>query len=158
MRALRFLPTLVVMGLLYYMSSRSPDEVPRLVKSFVTAYLRGDGTAHFLAYAVLAATIIWAVRPNFRSARWSIAIGWLVSSAYGAIDECHQLFVPERSASVWEFVIDSLGALVSCLVWAGVCFLLGRRRSAVAVSPHVSEDNGCAEKPSEATGGGRDQP
>lgn len=45
-------------------------------------------------------------------------VAWLLTSAYAASDEFHQLFVPGRSGQVSDIVIDSTGALITVLVVA----------------------------------------
>jgi VanZ family protein len=78
--------------------------------------------AHFLAYAVLAWLVQWAwgVKPG----SW----GWafLVTVLYASSDEYHQTFVPGRSGSLGDVLIDSSGALSALLFnhW----YSQGRRR------------------------------
>jgi VanZ family protein len=39
----------------------------------------------------------------------------LAASAYGAIDEFHQSFVPGRDCNVWDWLADTLGAFLGAL-------------------------------------------
>jgi VanZ family protein len=41
----------------------------------------------------------------------------LATSVYGATDELHQLFVPQRSTELSDVVADSLGAALAAWVW-----------------------------------------
>ena len=71
--------------------------------------------AHVVLFGVLAALLHLAgsVREPVASVR-AIAL----AAAWGAIDETHQLFVPGRQASLWDFATDVAGAalFVSVLV------------------------------------------
>jgi VanZ family protein len=69
-------------------------------------------SAHFAEFFVLGALAYWASRrgrsPRWR-ARWMLqALGLAV--LYALVDETHQAFVPNRTPSVYDSGIDSLGA------------------------------------------------
>ncbi len=69
-----------------------------------------DKAAHFLGYAGLA---FLTAAVALRRSRWSrgAALGLLAGlMAYGLIDEFLQIPIPGRSADVWDWVADSLGA------------------------------------------------
>ena len=71
-------------------------------------------TGHFTEYAVLALLVLRAFRkstPEFWSTRvWRAAVcALLVTAAYAATDEFHQVFVPGRTASPGDVLIDSSG-------------------------------------------------
>jgi VanZ family protein len=71
--------------------------------------------AHLAEYAVLAA--LW-FRAFTRSAVSPSAAAWLalaVSVACAVVDETHQTFVPNRTGSAGDVLIDSLGALAGVL-------------------------------------------
>lgn len=77
-----------------------------------------DKTAHFAAYAVLAALLLRGIS----NLRWA-GVGWRTaavavagSAAYGVADEFHQWFVPGRSSSVADWVADVTGASVAVLL------------------------------------------
>jgi hypothetical protein len=44
--------------------------------------------------------------------RWGIALAFLAGHLYGASDEVHQMFVPEREADFLDMATDGLGAWV----------------------------------------------
>ncbi|MBI5384654.1 MAG: VanZ family protein [Verrucomicrobia bacterium] len=79
--------------------------------------------AHSTEYAVLAA-LSWRamrrpVRDDPRPWRWSHAFfALLLTVGYAASDEFHQSFVPTRTGTVWDVVIDSGGAMLGlAAVW-----------------------------------------
>ncbi len=84
--------------------------------------------AHLTEYAILALLLWWAWRasaaPGARawSWRWAWKI-WLVVVLYAVSDELHQKFVPDRQASGWDVLIDSLGAAAGLVgLWAVGCW------------------------------------
>ena len=78
---------------------------------------------HLSEYAVLALLTWRALRGSSQMPVQKCgAIAWLIATAYAGTDEFHQSFVPTRTASVRDVVIDSCGAL------AGVLLILCWRR------------------------------
>jgi VanZ family protein len=79
-------------------------------------YLRK--AAHVSEYAVLAALLYRALVNTILQSRvlLSAAIVLVVCSIYAMTDEFHQSFVPSRTASARDVVIDSVGALVGMLL------------------------------------------
>jgi VanZ family protein len=72
-------------------------------------------SAHFTEFFVLGSLTFWACRRG-RRPRWRAA--WMgqalaLAVAYALIDEAHQAFVPNRTSSLMDSGIDSLGAAVS---------------------------------------------
>ena len=93
-------------------------------------------TAHFTEYAVLALLAARAFRASPRlalSARW-----WLASFALVACvalsDEYHQSFVPSRTASVYDSLLDMTGG-AAALACTALWLVLRRRKSAAASRP-----------------------
>ena len=77
-----------------------------------------DKALHFAAYAVLAMLSVRALkndRAGWPEAKILFAAA-LFSAFYGLSDEIHQAFVPQRCASAWDFMADTLGAF--CGAWA----------------------------------------
>ena len=73
-------------------------------------------SAHFTEYAILA--LLW-FRAFVRGQQWPPArAGWtalIISVAWAALDETHQIFVASREASVIDATIDATGA--ACALW-----------------------------------------
>ena len=72
-------------------------------------------SAHFIEFFVLGSLAFWAARrgraPGWHWAWMLQAIG--LAAAYSLVDELHQAFVPNRTASLSDSAIDSLGAVIS---------------------------------------------
>jgi VanZ family protein len=78
--------------------------------------------AHLVVYAVLGGLWFWA----FDFGRGVKAAGlWAccLSTAYAAVDEFHQTFVPGRYGSPWDVALDTIGALLVLAI-----ILAARRR------------------------------
>lgn len=99
-------------------------------------------TAHFTEYAVLALLALRALkfsRPvDFQNHYWQFA-GWalLITAAYAASDEWHQSFVPGRTASPVDVLIDTTGglaALVAATLWKN---FRGQPNKALPLRPPV---------------------
>jgi VanZ family protein len=95
------------------------------VATITTIHLALRKLGHVAEYAILAALLWCALRSTLISVR-SIAIAWLVffaSAVFAASDEFHQSFVPVRTASVKDVMIDICGATVAL----ALCVVLRRR-------------------------------
>jgi VanZ family protein len=118
----RIAPAVIWAGLIFMVSGISGNSLhpPRFIPYF-------DKIAHFCVYTVLGALIFRAGKPEWVSQRalwWVVAacaIGWF----YGASDEFHQLFVPQRTCSVFDWIFDALGATVGVFCWK---YYIGRGR------------------------------
>jgi len=86
---------------------------------------------HLTEYAILAMLLWRALRGG---TRWQIKmsilllIAWVACAIFAASDEFHQSFVPSRTASPTDVMIDTCGALAGLLT----CLILARRKSAPA--------------------------
>jgi VanZ family protein len=110
----RWLPALLVMGIIFWFSSQPSVQLPqfdwadRLIKK----------TGHVLGYAMLAAGYWYALGTQAKH-RWH---AWLLALAYAVTDEFHQSFVPGRNSSFWDVLIfDNLGTLMG--LWLASRFL-----------------------------------
>jgi VanZ family protein len=74
--------------------------------------------AHFTEYAILAMLTARAFRTSSREllrTRW-FGIALLLVTAYALSDEFHQSFIPSRTGSVFDSMIDSAGGLAGLLI------------------------------------------
>ncbi len=78
-----------------------------------------DNVAHFSLYGMLAFLVSRAAhRGGWRGARL-----WLILpliSAFGALDELHQLFIPGRDAEVGDWMFDTAGAALGILAFTRI--------------------------------------
>ena len=101
----RWLPLLVWMGLIYFVSNQPKTDIPDF--GFWDTLLKKGG--HFLSYAVLA-WLAWRVtRVGKRPFLWA----FLITAAYAIGDEYHQSFVPGRHGQLTDVLIDCAGGLVA---------------------------------------------
>jgi VanZ family protein len=73
---------------------------------------------HFTEYAILAALLWRALRGTFTAiSRATVSLNtFLIAAAFAASDEFHQSFVPTRTSSAHDVMIDCFGALVAVLL------------------------------------------
>jgi VanZ family protein len=83
---------------------------------------------HLTEYAILAALLWRGLRGTFNTAGKTILAlsAFVVAAAFAASDEYHQSFVPSRTASAHDVMIDCIGAFVAVLL----CWIFARRNPA----------------------------
>jgi len=97
---------------------------------FAVAHYMIRKSAHFSEFFVLGCLLYWALRRG-RQPRWRVA--WLaqallLAALYSLVDEAHQAFVPSRTSSLTDCLIDSLGALTSQILISFRYLVLARLR------------------------------
>ena len=74
-------------------------------------------SAHLTEYFIFSLFFCTALRGKERgwTLRWAI---WAIAIAagYAALDEFHQSFVPSRTASPWDSLLDTVGASAAQIV------------------------------------------
>ena len=71
--------------------------------------------AHLGGYAVLALLLYRAFRGGAKTAwmsRWAVS-AFAVAAAYALFDEYHQSWTAQRTASIWDSLIDMAGSLIA---------------------------------------------
>ena len=96
------------------------------------AYLRKTG--HFVGYFILSLLLFRAWRatlPSTRrwSARWA-AIAFLMSAFVASMDEWHQTFLPSRTGTIHDVLLDSSAAFTAQVVIALFLWFRFRRKPA----------------------------
>lgn len=73
--------------------------------------------AHWSEYLILALLLMRALRAQIPTRRQSslLICSWVLATLYAVSDEWHQSFVPSRSASGLDVLIDSVGAICGAL-------------------------------------------
>lgn len=98
--------------------------LPGSAVEFIIRYIRK--AAHIFIYFVLGIFLsLSAGEISLRTRRLPLCLlaAWLICILYAAGDEFHQSFVPGRSASPIDVLIDSAGSLASVLITGGICHL-----------------------------------
>jgi VanZ family protein len=90
---------------------------------------------HFTEYAILAALLWRALRGTWASlgAAFLAIATFLGAAVFAASDEFHQTFVPTRTSSSYDIMIDCLGALTAVLLCE--LFWRSRRKSRSGFQP-----------------------
>ncbi len=111
-------------GFIFWVSAQ-PNPFPFVPRSF----LAHDKALHAGAYAVLGALVLGALaRP--RIAWRAIALAAFFTTAYGATDEWHQSYVPNREADPGDLAADAAGAVAGA---AAAAVILRRRMSRASI-------------------------
>lgn len=90
----------------------------------------GDYLAHLGLYSVLSALTYWAFHGAGRLSRpalWGAVLAFTV--LYGISDEVHQSFVPGRSATAADVMIDAVGGVAGLVFADGLLRFIHRRRA-----------------------------
>jgi VanZ family protein len=105
------LPALGVAAGIWLLSSRTILPQPKGILGY-------DKLQHFLAYGVLTGALALWFSPGWIKAHAFKAIAFAVclGSAYGIVDEVHQYFVPGRDCNVWDWLADTIGAILGAFL------------------------------------------
>lgn len=92
--------------------------------------------AHMTEFGILAMLFYGAIGfyPQIQRAWRGLQAGmfryilaFVLTVCYAALDEFHQLFIPERSGNLFDVCVDSAGAcLALCFLWQVQCFIKNR--------------------------------
>lgn len=103
--------TIAYAFLIYYLSSQDTSSVP------LPSY--NDKLIHFIVFGLLCLMICWSLSSLTMGNKWIykiiLAIG--ITSLYGASDEFHQSFTPNRSVDIFDWLADTAGAATAAFVW-----------------------------------------
>ena len=111
---LRFIPTIGIMGMIFFLSHQPYDFVEQLPD-----FNGFDKLLHVIAYGSLAASLLYGLQPFINTTTMPIAgmIVVLFCLLYGLSDEFHQSFIPGRFVSGWDVLADTTGAVLVVLWW-----------------------------------------
>ena len=69
-------------------------------------------SAHFTEYFIFCLFLFRGVRGARHGWRWTWGFtAWFIAAGYACLDEVHQAFVASRTASPYDSLLDSIGAL-----------------------------------------------
>jgi VanZ family protein len=117
-----WLPPVLYLAAIFWISSQSQPLIAP------PSWMGMDKVAHAAAYALLGALLCRAYAGSGLVVVAAFALAVLTASLYGASDEWHQSFVPNRAADPGDWLADMLGAAMGAALWTLV--LRGRRTQA----------------------------
>jgi VanZ family protein len=108
-----------LMAAIFVISSRPAPEIVQ------HEYIRfQDKWLHIVAYLVLSCLFLRAL--VWEGTGWGLNaffLAFLLSAVYGASDEWHQYYVPERESDWVDWVADALGAGLAVFLWVPLKWL-----------------------------------
>lgn len=113
----RWIPAIVWMGVIFYLSSRTGDELNTLLPFFQTflPFMQDFNWGHFVSYFILAMTFDFAF--GSRSSKWNYKLYIvLLCTIYGVTDEFHQYYVGGRMSDWLDVRNDFIGATLWVLL------------------------------------------
>jgi VanZ family protein len=109
-RWLLWAPPIAYAALIFYISSLSMP-LPELTTRV------SDKLLHGVEYAALGVLLCRALRGERFAWRLCVVLAVVLASAYGASDEWHQSFVPERNSDVLDWITDTVGGALGSIVY-----------------------------------------
>ena len=106
-KVLKWCPSLFIAACNFYLSSREHIE-------HMPSFWNADKVVHFFCFAAFSFWTAFACNIKTFRQTW---IPTLIISAWAVTDEIHQSFVPGRSASVLDWVADTIGAFVGAVIF-----------------------------------------
>ena len=136
----RYLPLLLWLAFISFASSNSfsAENTSRIIgplvlwlfpntspETLLVVHIVTRKVAHLTEYALLGFLAARAFRgsphPGLQSRWFLVSLALVV--VYSLLDEYHQAFVPSRSASIYDSLIDTAGGLTALIVvWRRGCF------------------------------------
>ena len=124
-RWLAWLPAIGWAGVIFFVSAQPKEALVRLGLSGTLLSIAG----HLITYALLMILLVVALSSGGRlSVQQSCLVAFLLVALYGLSDEYHQSFVRGRTATLWDWFVDLLGAGIAWLAitrWDRRARLLG---------------------------------
>lgn len=108
---IRLIPAIAWMGIIFAMSSQSTiPQTPSLPADLIAI------AGHLVAFGVLAALLYLGLASWLPGTGLRAAVAFVMTVLYGVSDEFHQSFVPGRDASLFDVVVDGIGAAVALAI------------------------------------------
>ena len=128
---LRVIPAILVMAVIFVLSSRTSDQMNTLLPFFqkIIPNMKDFDWGHFIAYFVLALAIDYGLGRKADSFYMKLLIIGLCG-IYGLTDEYHQSFVGGRTPDFKDIRNDCIGAAIALLIITIPAIRRGWRRLA----------------------------
>src|SRR5574341_1123890 len=109
---LNFLPFKSLMSI---MNSIEHPELRYLLYPLYIFYKYPDKVGHVIQYAIFGFLLYYTLRNSSNNTLRSHApiFAVIIGVAYGAADELHQFFVPEKKVNILDLISDSAGILIA---------------------------------------------
>ena len=124
---LKCILTAAYAGIIYWESSRDT--------SSISLSHHTDKLVHFAEFGLLCLMTCWSLSTvrigSKRIYKIILAIG--IVSLYGISDEFHQLFTPNRSVDIFDWLADTAGAVVAGLLWQTLTRKLQTKEKSLAM-------------------------
>lgn len=114
---INFIPSIMWMGVIFYASSKTGDEVGRLLPLIQTVlpFVKDLNFMHIVSYFILAFLLDYGF--GQRASKFSVKLLIVViCTLYGVTDEIHQMFVGGRTPDLYDIRNDGLGAIIWVLI------------------------------------------
>lgn len=72
---------------------------------------------HFVVFFLFAFFLFTTIKGKYKIKPKHIIITLIVSIAYAISDEVHQMYVPTRTATIYDLLINSMGILAAVLIY-----------------------------------------
>jgi VanZ family protein len=84
---------------------------------------------HVVGYAILGLLLLRGFRATLASrGSWTPVLAWLGTAFIATMDEWHQSFIPSRTGTPWDVLLDSVAGLAALLL----AYIALRRRATAA--------------------------
>ena len=108
---LRWMPALIMMGLIFLLSSLPASRIP----DFGTVDFLIKKGGHAAGYALLGLAYYFALPPRLSPGfRWAMAL--VMALLFALSDEYHQSFVEGRTSTLRDVMIDGAGAAIALTI------------------------------------------
>ena len=111
---LRWLPAVLMMGAIFFFSSRTASQIPYF--GAIDFLVKKGG--HAIGYGMLGLSYYYAL-PRTLSVRYRWIMAWMMAILFALSDEFHQSFVDGRTSTARDVLIDSAGAGIALIIGAG---------------------------------------
>ncbi len=122
-----FIPSLIIMIIIFSFSVQTGDESSGLSSSIVTWIYQNlhislsefiiRKAAHMSEYAVLTFSLIFGFYKSEFSLRNIVIYALVITFLYACSDEAHQLFVNGRAGQLSDVLIDISGGIIASLLY-----------------------------------------
>lgn len=110
-KIIRWLPALIWMGVIFYLSSKTGDDLNRVIPFFqkFLPFMEDFNWGHYVSYFILAICVDFGFGTYARGWKGKL---WIVviCTLYGVTDEIHQYFVGGRMMDILDVRNDCIGA------------------------------------------------